>query len=66
MNTVDVDVPEALRPFVAGQVARRGLRDAAEYLVSLVEADRLRDVRDDLEAKLVEAARAESQPMLAR
>lgn len=65
MSTVDVEVPEGLRPFVDGQVARRGHRDAAAYFLALAEADRLRDVRADLEAKLVEAVRSPSTPMAA-
>jgi hypothetical protein len=63
MSTVAVPVSDALRPFVDGQVARRGHRDAAEYFLSLAEADRLRDVRADLEAKLAEAVASPSSPM---
>ncbi len=65
MSTVAVPVSDALRPFVDGQVARRGYRDAAEYFLSLAEADRLRDVRADLEAKLAEAVATQSTPMTA-
>jgi antitoxin ParD1/3/4 len=63
MNTVDLEIPEALRPFVEGQVASRGYRDAAEYFLSLAEADRLRDIRVGLEAKLLEAIQSPSTPM---
>ena len=63
MSTVAIDSPVVLRPFVDGQVSRRGYRDAAEYFLSLAEADRLRDLRADLEAKLLAAARTPSTPM---
>jgi antitoxin ParD1/3/4 len=65
MSTIAVPVPDALRPFVDGQVARHGYRDAAAYFLSLAEADRLRDVRADLEAKLAEAVATSSTPMTA-
>jgi hypothetical protein len=63
MDTVDIDIPLELQPFVEDQVVRRGYRDAAEYFLSLAEADRLRDVRADLEAKLLEAVQSPSTPM---
>jgi len=56
-----IDIPDSLRPFVEGQVSRGGFKDAAEYLISLAEIDRLHDVRADLELKLLEAAKSPSE-----
>ena len=57
-----IDIPDSLRPFVEEQVSRGGFKDAAEYLISLAEIDRLNDVRTDVEAKLLEAADRAAEP----
>jgi len=41
MSTIAVTLPDALTSFVNEQVARRGYRDASEFLQSLLEAERL-------------------------
>lgn len=51
---LDVSLPESMTAFVKDQVARRGYRDAAEYIGSLVEADRQAQLRVTLEQKLLE------------
>ena len=63
MSTVDVTLPDDLKQFVEGRVASHGYRDASEYLCALIEADRLRNVREELVASLVSAARGPSGEM---
>jgi antitoxin ParD1/3/4 len=63
MSTLDLRLPDAVRAYIDDQVARRGYRDVSEYFLSLVEADRLRDIRSELEAKLNEAVRSPSTPL---
>jgi antitoxin ParD1/3/4 len=66
MSTLDLRLPDAVRAYTDDQVARRGYRDVSEYFLSLVEADRLRDIRGELEAKLTEAVRSPSTPLTAQ
>jgi len=66
MSTLDLRLPDAVRAYIDDQVARRGYRDASEYFLSLIEADRLRDIQTELESKLTEAVRSPSTPMTAQ
>ena len=54
MSTIDVTLPDALKSFVDEQVARRGYRDASEFLQSLLEAERRRQIGGEVEALLHE------------
>jgi antitoxin ParD1/3/4 len=54
MDTIDVTLPDALKSFVDEQVARRGYRDASEFLQSLLEAERRRQIGREVEVMLQE------------
>ena len=56
MSTIDVTLPESLKAFVDQQVALRGHRDVSEFLQSLLEAERRRQLGRDVEQMLLEAA----------
>ncbi len=56
MNTVDLKLPDELSSYLNEQAAFRGYKSASEFVQALLEADRHRNLRDELEAMLVEAA----------
>ncbi len=56
MSTIDINISDALKAFVHEQVARRGYRDASEFLQSLLEAERRRQVGREVEQMLIAAA----------
>lgn len=56
MSRIDLTLPDELSAYVQEQVASRGYRDASDFVQSLLEADRHRNVRDEVEAMLLDAA----------
>ena len=65
MSTLDLHLPHELRSFVDQQVARRGYKNASEFLQSLVEAERHRDLARELETSLLAALDEPSSPLTA-
>ncbi len=65
MSSLHIQLPDSLKAFLDDQVAAGGYENASAYVRDLVEADRLRKVREDLEAKLTEAIESPSSPMAA-
>ena len=65
MKTVQVSLPEKSSEFVEAQAAKSGYRDAGEYLAALVEQERARAIREELEQQLVTAVNSPSSPMTA-
>ena len=63
MKTVRVSLPEEAVEFVEAQAAKNGYRDAGEYLAALVEQERGRALREEIEQKLTTAATPRSSPM---
>ena len=61
-----ISVPESAKALIDKQAAQAGYSDAAEYLLALVERDRNRVLRDEIESKLLEAVASPSSPMTAR
>ena len=49
-----ITIPDAKKPFVEKQMAKRGYEDVAEYLMSLLEREERRDLRAELEKELLE------------
>lgn len=56
----DVSIPANLVEFVTGRVASGEFADAAQYVSSLIEADRRHRARVDLENLLIEGVCSES------
>ena len=56
MSIVDIHLPETLKSYLDEQIARRGYKDASEFMGALLEADRVKQVGADLESMLLEAA----------
>ncbi|HYO08292.1 MAG TPA: hypothetical protein VER17_04925 [Tepidisphaeraceae bacterium] len=56
MSTLDIRLRGELRAYLEEQVARGGYKDASEFIEFLVEANKLRGLRAEVEAMLLEAA----------
>lgn len=56
MSTIEIHRPETVKAYLNEQVARRGFRDASEFVQSLLEAERQRHVGREVEQLLLEAA----------
>jgi Arc/MetJ-type ribon-helix-helix transcriptional regulator len=55
MSTIGIQLPDELRNYLQEEAARRGYKDQSEFVQALLEAEKLRDLRKDLEAMLLEA-----------
>jgi hypothetical protein len=55
MKSIDVNLPDELQAFVTAESARRGFKDPSGFVQALVEAERHRQLRQDIEALLLEA-----------
>ncbi len=53
---LSVPVPRALEDFIKERVASQGFHTVSEHIRSLIRADQEQAVRQQLEAKLLEAA----------
>lgn len=53
MLSLNIAVPESAKDFIDRQVAAGGYASAQDYVLALLEADRRRRVRDDVEAELL-------------
>jgi len=61
MTRLDVNLPDALKAFIEEQVARRGYKDASAFVQSVLEAERQRQVGDE-----VRTARQVAHPNVCR
>jgi antitoxin ParD1/3/4 len=50
---MQIQLPHDVSEFVAQQVAARGYQNAADYLAELIEADRRRHIRQQIEAEII-------------
>lgn len=64
--TLNLELPDPLKSHLEEQVARGGFRDASEYVQSLLEADRIRVVRDEVERALLEAVDGPFTPLTSK
>jgi Arc/MetJ-type ribon-helix-helix transcriptional regulator len=58
-----ISFPDSVKALIEERAAKSGYASSAEYLLSLVERDRNRAFREEIEAKLAEAVAAPSAPM---
>ena len=58
-----LSIPESSKALIEQQASKAGYATPEEYLLSLVERDRHRALREEIEAKLVEALASPSAPM---
>lgn len=56
MTRIDLNLPEELSAYLQQQVASRSYKDASAFVQALLEADRHRNLRDELETMLLDAA----------
>ena len=54
-NSLHIELPDPLREWVERQVSRRGYGTASDYVLDLLRQEQLQEVRDGVDAKLVEA-----------
>jgi hypothetical protein len=58
-----VTIPDAAKPFVENQMAKRGYEDPSQYVLSLIKRDSQQVRRDQIEEMLLEALDSPSTPM---
>jgi putative addiction module CopG family antidote len=63
MVSFNIAVPESARDFIQDQVSAGRFRDTDEYILALIEADRSRKIREEIETKLLEGLRSPSALM---
>ena len=64
MTQLKVSLPESLGEFVVEQAAKSGKRSPEDYVASLVDEARRREIRKEIEAKLIEGLESgEPTPM---
>ena len=54
MSNIDIHLPDKLQGYLNDQVTRRGYKNASEFVKELIEADRQRQVRQEVESMLLE------------
>lgn len=54
MQSMNISLPDPLKQFVDGQIARGRYSSASEYVRELIRADEKRKTEEQLEAKLLE------------
>lgn len=54
MTTMNISLPDDMKTFIDGQIAREGYASASEYVRALIREEQKRQARLDLEAKLAE------------
>ena len=61
-----ISISDSAKALIEERAAKAGYSDSGEYMISLVEQDRNRVLREDIESKLAEALPSPSSPMAAR
>jgi hypothetical protein len=61
-----ISIPEAARPLIEERMAKAGYDDAGEYILSLIERDRHRALREEVEELLLEAIDSPTTPMTSK
>ena len=63
MTTINIHLSDELQSYLQQEAVRRGYKDASEFVQSLLEAERLRDIRKELEDSLLEAIEGPFTPL---
>ena len=63
MQTMNISLPDPLKQFVDGQVARGRYSSASEYVRELIRADEKRKTEESLEAALLEGLNSPESPL---
>jgi antitoxin ParD1/3/4 len=63
MSSIQIELPDELKRFLEAQATSRGFETPSEYVRSLLEQDRIRNLRTELEELLLEAVRTPSSPL---
>jgi hypothetical protein len=54
MTTLDLTLPEEVKSYIEKQAAQQGYADPGSFIAALVEAHQHRQIRSDVEARLLE------------
>jgi hypothetical protein len=60
MTSIDIHLPDNLKSYIEAESARRGYKDASAFIAAVLEAERFRNFRDELEQSLVDALKEPS------
>jgi antitoxin ParD1/3/4 len=63
MQSMNISLPEPMKDFVDGQVAKGRYSSASEYVRELIRADEKRKAEEQLEALLLEGLQGEEAAM---
>jgi len=63
MVSLNISVPESAKQHIDQQVSAGAYADAADYITALIEADKHRKLRDEVEAMLLEGVDSPSTPL---
>jgi Arc/MetJ-type ribon-helix-helix transcriptional regulator len=55
VSTINFNLPDALNTYLTEQAARRGYANASEFVQNLIENDRHRQVKTEIETMLMES-----------
>jgi antitoxin ParD1/3/4 len=58
MQSMNISLPDPLKQFVDGQIAKGRYSSASEYVRELIRADEKRKAEDELEAKLLDGLKS--------
>ena len=63
MQSMNISLPEPLKHFVDGQISTGRYSSASEYVRELIRADKKREAREQLEAKLLEGLNSDESEL---
>jgi Arc/MetJ-type ribon-helix-helix transcriptional regulator len=66
MSTIPINLPDDLKKYVESESSRRGYENASEFVQAVLEAEKMRDLRKELEQSLLDAMKEPSTPMTAQ
>jgi hypothetical protein len=58
-----IKIPETKKPLVEEEMAKAGFKDPGKYFLSLVEQQRVRSRREEIDEMLLEAMKEPASPM---
>jgi len=65
MQSMNISLPDPLKQFVDGQIAKGRYSSASEYVRELIRADEKRKAEDELEAKLLDGLKSSKTALTA-
>jgi len=63
MSNITLILPDSLKTFVAEQTTKGGFKSESDYLQTLVRQAQIREVKQELETKLLQGLKSPLSPM---